>query len=152
MNETVDIDSIVQDSSYNYYDGGELIIVGRLKDAEVQNPLFDAEVSAISQTGAVNFRAESQIIICPSEYIIIEDDILIPCCNRPHCPPIIPYPHSEPVRKPLLPANTIGGFIERMWACQTIRKLLKSSELEAEIKEEYRAKALDLSLKVLSEI
>lgn len=149
LNETVDIDSLVQDGSYNYYSGGEFVVVGKLTDPEVQNPLFDAEISAKSQSGLVGYRTESRVILCPKEYVIIEGDIMVPCCVRPHCPPFPPRP-VPPVRKPLLPASTIGGFIERMWAYQTIKKLLKSAEIEADKKTQYRQKALELSLKVIS--
>lgn len=151
LNETVSIDSLVQDNSYNYYDGGEMVIVGKLADPQVIDPLFSVDISALGKSGPLAFHADSRSMICPKEYVIVEGDILVPCCVRPHCPPSGPFPRPvpKPKRQPLLPASSIGGFIERMWAYQTIKKLLKKSELEVDQKEALRNKALDLSLQVI---
>ena len=52
---------------------------------------------------------------------------------------------------PLLPVNSIGGYVERMWSYMTIKKLLETSKYggvdEAKAKD-LKAKALALSLKV----
>ncbi len=44
----------------------------------------------------------------------------------------------------------MGGFIERMWAYKTIRKLLKDSKLvdSKEERDKKKDRALELSLKV----
>lgn len=147
LNETVDVDSLVQDNSYNYYDGGEFVVVGKLTDPSAPNPYFNVDISAKSQSGSISFQSESKHIICPRGYVIIEGDIMVPCCLQRRCPPIRPNPPTA-ATPPLLPASTIGGFVERMWAYQTIKKLLKASDLENENQEANRRKALQLSLQV----
>ncbi len=65
------------------------------------------------------------------------------------CPPIPPFPHTT-TEKPLLESRTVGGFIERMWAYKTIKKLLKDSKLvdSKEERDKKKDRALELSLKV----
>lgn len=75
---------------------------------------------------------------------------MVPCCNQPNCPSQrrLTLPDSLIDIKPLLPASTFDGFIERMWAHQTIHKLLKLSDLDSDNKDHYHQKVLELSLKV----
>lgn len=108
------------------------------------HPIVDARVWAESKNGPLNFDMRSHELICPYGYMIIEGDIMIPCCTRHHCPRV----DEEEPKKELAP-NTFGGFIERMWAYQTIRKYLKEAEINKESKEELQRKALELSLKVI---
>lgn len=185
LNETVDVSSVVQDTSQNYYDGSELVVVGKLRDDKPKDSSsVSAKVTGKTASGDVDIVARSsRPIICREPWPIIlyaYDDVVaapaekaapaggiaIPypyhppiwCCPPPYCcywrscPP--PPPLPTPAPKEPLPASSVGGFIERMWAYQTIKKLLKDSDLkdgDAE-KEKSKKQALELSLKVNSSI
>lgn len=80
--------------------------------------------------------------------------ILPPPCFRFPCPwpPHPPRPHPVATTEaPVLPPETLGGFVERMWAYQTIKKLLEKEkylEDDADKKKQLKDRALKLSLKV----
>lgn len=173
LNETVDVDSVVQDNTHSYYDGSEVVTVGKLKDSNGgSDKNVDAKVSGQGATGEVSLisRSSSPIFCSDPWPIWYYDDVVVGaaqpravggapfgsvwCCPPPHCcwwrwcPPPIPPPTEAP--KVPLPAHSAGGFVERMWAYQTIKKLLKENDLKdgnAE-KEAAKKKALELSLKV----
>ena len=56
------------------------------------------------------------------------------------------HPPTPKVRK-LQPASSLGGFVERMWAYATIRRLLEKEKIQKT--ENGTKRALELSLKVL---
>uniref|UniRef100_A0A915JXV2 Uncharacterized protein n=1 Tax=Romanomermis culicivorax TaxID=13658 RepID=A0A915JXV2_ROMCU len=155
LNGTVDVNSLVQLGEYNYYDGGELIVIGKLvndsteprvpaaasktttEGPQIVNPLFDVQVTARVASGA------------PSSARRTFSAGAVACCLRPWCP--WPWPPSpplpEPVPEKVEPSTSLQGFIERMWAYLTVKKLLKQYELEPKDNEAKKAEALRLSLK-----
>lgn len=116
------------------------MIVGKY---DPKKPNFGAKISAKSQTDneikEVDFKAESKVWLCWSE---------VHCCILPDCPPEETGPAPTASKDDLFSPNTVGNFIERMWAYQTIKWLLKLTELEDDNSDKNRQQALDLSLKV----
>lgn len=167
LNETVDVGSIVRDEGHNYFAGGEVVTFGKLQNHSDPDTDVRASVTGTGTAGSVALKAASTHWICPRwgwgccprpfpsvgsprlHGPIIDDMGVMPiCCRGEFCPH--PRPITTPRPEPL-PANTLGGFVERMWAYQTIKKLLKQNEL-AEIKDasvdKRKKQALELSLKV----
>lgn len=173
LNETVDTTTVVQDNTHNYYDGSEVVVVGKIRDDKKASPAsFNAKVSGQGTGGGVDIMCRSRApVICPVhwppsiyEVAAIGGEKASPhggggvpyhvwCCPPPYCCyrrscPIPPTPKPTPSPKEPLPASSVGGFIERMWAYQTIKKLLKENELRDGDGEGAKKKALELSLKV----
>lgn len=170
LDENVDVNSVVQDHTHNYYTGGEVVVVGKLKDTASVDSEVKASVTGTGASGVVHFETTSVRWICPDyeyygpvapafwrccpPYYRSGMPYRWPCCWPDCCwgyydyclpkpPPVTPKP------KVLLPTNTAGGFVERMWAYQSIKKLLKQAETnEFGDRSTLRQKALDLSLKV----
>lgn len=179
LNDAVDVNSLVQDQVVSYYDGGEIVVMGKMNRPSSE---LQATVNGKGASGALTMEAKGAGWTCPR----YDNMGMVPpqfarCCpvtvpmaigggnngkSRvapemvPNCcwgwydycppPPLLPKPNSA-----VLPANTVGGFVERMWAYQTIKKYLKQAELdetsniiETTSKSSLKQKALQLSLKV----
>ena len=50
------LDSIVQDNTYNYYDGSEFVIVGKVQGPKNQMTAFDVEIKGSSSFGVQTFH------------------------------------------------------------------------------------------------
>ncbi len=140
INETVEPGTLIQENSYNYYDGSEFVMVGKVKSS--QDPA-DSDLPAVLEANIIGRGSSGQErfrIICP-----------FPRPPRPWpLPSGRPAPPVRPEPTPL-PAGTVGGFVERMWAYLSIKKLLKDANYLEENKtkaENCRSQALRLSLKV----
>lgn len=124
---------IIQPSSHLYYRGGEMLVVGRLSNAN-QN-VFKAEITATSNNGPERFGIETVFRRIPF--------------------PVPDFSIATTTERVPLPAQSLGGFVERMWAYSTIKILLEMATTDplsqADV-EASRQKALHLSLKVFDEI
>ncbi len=120
---------VVEEVNFNYYRGGEMLVVGQLRGAEVD--WLKAEISATSRDGPERFSIER---ICPPRPFPIPPGAIM--TSTPHSP---------------LPTASVGGFVERMWAYLSIKKLLEKSKYNEEDQTNVKAlkeRALQLSLKV----
>lgn len=168
LDENVDVNSIVQDHTFGYYAGGEVVIVGKVKNSASNDATIKATIKAMSAAGPVQMDASSVRWVCPDyEYSVDVAPMFWRCCPPyplgmvrwpccwpdccwgyydyclPKSPPVTPKP------KPVLSSSTAGGFIERMWAYQSIKKLLKQADTnEIGDSASLKQKALELSLKV----
>lgn len=104
-----------------------MVIVGKFKDMSLKDIQIKASIKANSSCGFVAMETSSTCCRCP--------DYKADVCA-------------------VNPANTAGDFIERMWAYQTIKKLLKQSELDkcGQSSATLRQTALQLSLKVKNKL
>uniref|UniRef100_A0A914UM77 TIL domain-containing protein n=1 Tax=Plectus sambesii TaxID=2011161 RepID=A0A914UM77_9BILA len=140
--ENVPNDSIVASDSKVYYKGAEVMTVGKLKDSfmEQRQPIGERNNSTV-KVMAVDVHGFG---------IAVDHEFRTECI-------IFPYPLPRPLPigiemqdAELLPADSLGGFVERMWAYKTIKQLLKNADSRADTeakKKELKDKALALSLK-----
>jgi uncharacterized protein YegL len=143
LNGSVDASSIIKNRDDDtLYEGSEVMVIGKLASPTATQ--LRGTVTAKSNDGApVMFRCGNMCFDCCHRTC---DRF---CGPRPvGCFPPFPPPRPPIVRVPAaeLPPNSLGGFIERMWAYQTIKKKLLEAELDSAKRTELRKEATRLAI------
>lgn len=117
-----------------------MMILGRLSDLHLEDTADKSSDNEIELEAQIDGRCSKGRI-----------NLVSKCC-RPQPGPLPMPPASTADQRLTTKADkTAGEFIERMWAYQTIKKLLKEAQLSYltnSEKEAKRSEALKLSLKV----
>ncbi len=141
LEESVDVSSLVQNFQDNLFGGSELLIAGKTVDKKTRE--IGASVSGRSSEGNVAYEAHSE----EAAYPCFPNTWLQKVPESVHTVIVCSSPEQTTVTRG---PKSLGGFVERMWAYLTIKRLLEKTKLEPDDSENSRLKqkALQLSLKV----